>query len=351
MHHTFSGNPFDRAEAFRRDPAWLAAEARKPGTRFLPLYKLNVLMSYAPTVPSPLEGEGSKVGQTRALSTRSGQADGAPRQARGARSPVLTAPVLAAPALGWVGPDILDRLPPGVPPPVLLGLRDGVAHFTVDVSNVADPTALGLPAGLKFEEARAAAAEVAHSDTGIIAQARAQVDWHNRHKFCSVCGERTLPERGGLQRKCTACKAEHFPRTDPVVIMLVHKGDRALLGQTRARISSGFYSCLAGFMDQGESIEEAVAREVREESGLEVADVRYHSSQPWPFPSSLMIGCHAAAATDKINFDADEMSDVRWYTRPEVAAALRNENPALKVPGAIAIAHHLIKAWVDGAVK
>ena len=116
-------------------------------------------------------------------------------------------------------------------------------------------------------------------------------------------------------------------------------------------MASGFYSCLAGFMDQGESIEEAVRREVREESGLEVADIRYHSSQPWPFPSSLMIGCHARAATDEVHFDSEEMSDVRWCSRAEVAAALRNENPGLKVPGPIAIAHHLIKAWVDGQVK
>ncbi len=304
MPHTFSGNPFDRAEAERRDPKWIEAAAHKRDARVLPLYKLNVLMSRN-----------------------------------------------SAPALGWVGPDVFERLPPGVPPPVLLGLRDGAPHFALDVSNVQDTASLGLPAGYKFEECRAAALDIAGPETGIIAQARAQVDWHNRHKFCSVCGERTLPERGGLQRRCTACKAEHFPRTDPVVIMLVHKGDRCVIGQTRARMSAGFYSCLAGFMDQGEAIEEAVRREVREESGLEVADVRYHSSQPWPFPSSLMIGCHARAATEEIHFDAEEMSDVRWATRAEVASALRNESPSLKVPGPIAIAHHLIKAWVNGEVR
>jgi NAD+ diphosphatase len=303
MHHTFSGNPLDRAEVERRDPKWIADAARRSGTRVLPLHKLNVLV--------------------RRNST---------------------------PALGWVGPEIWDRLPPGVPPPVLLGMQDGIAHFAVDITNVADPASLGLPDGYKFEDARAAATDVSDHEGGMIAQARAQVDWHNRHKFCSVCGERTQPERGGLQRRCTACKAEHFPRTDPVVIMLVHSGDRCVLGQTRARMSSGFYSCLAGFMDQGESIEEAVRREVKEEAGLPLADVRYHSSQPWPFPSSLMIGCHARAASDAIKFDSEEMSDVRWYTRDEVSAALRNENPALKVPGPVAIAHHLIKAWVDKTV-
>jgi NAD+ diphosphatase len=302
--HYFSSNPFDRAEAERRDTEWIAAAARRRDTKVLPLWKLNVLMSRN-----------------------------------------------SAPALGWVGPEIFDRLPPGVPPPVLLGLRDGTAHFAVDITNVQNPSLLGLPSSFKFEEARSAAADLPMEETGIVAQAKAQVDWHSRHGFCNVCGERTAPERGGLQRRCVACKAEHFPRTDPVVIMLVHHGGRALLGQTRARMASGFYSCLAGFMDQGESIEEAVQREVREEAGLEVKDIRYHSSQPWPFPSSLMIGCHAAAVSDAINFDPEEMSDVRWYTQPEVYAALENRNPGLKVPGPIAIAHHLIKAWATGEVK
>jgi NAD+ diphosphatase len=328
--HTFSSNPFDRAEAERRDPKWIEAAVRSPRTRFLPLWKLEVLMN-RPTAPLP----GAGLAGARPSGTAGGDAGHAN----------------STPELGWVGPDLLGRLPPGVPPPVLLGLRGGVAHFAVDISNVQDPATLGLPDGFKFEDARVAATDLPVVETGIIAQSRAQVDWHHRHKFCSVCGERTAPERGGLQRRCAACKAEHFPRTDPVVIMLVHGGDRCILGQTRARMSSGFYSCLAGFLDQGESIEEAVRREVREEAGVEIKDIRYHSSQPWPFPSSLMIGCHAAAASEEIKFDAEEMSDVRWYSRPEVAAALRNENPGLKVPGPIAIAHHLIKAWVTGEVK
>jgi NAD+ diphosphatase len=132
--------------------------------------------------------------------------------------------------------------------------------------------------------------------------------------------------------------------------MLVYRGDRCILGQTRVRASSGFYSCLAGFMDQGESIEEAVRREVREEAGLELVSVRYHSSQPWPFPSSLMIGCHAESASDTVCFDNEEMTDVRWVNRDETMAALRGEHPSLRVPGPIAIAHHLIKAWATGKV-
>lgn len=303
MQHVFSGNPFDRAEAERRDPRWIERAARLPESRILPLWKLNVLISRNST-----------------------------------------------PALGWVGPDVLDRLSKGDPAPVLLGLRDGIAHFAADVSSIEDPSTLGLGAGHKFEDARAAASDVSAQETGIIAQAKAQVDWHLRHRFCGVCGNPTVPERGGLQRHCMNCNALHFPRTDPVVIMLVHKGDRCILGQTRARAAAGFYSCLAGFMDQGEAIEEAVRREVREESGLELVSVRYHSSQPWPFPSSLMIGCHAEAASDDVRFDAEEMTDVRWFNREETLAALEGRHPSLKVPGPIAIAHHLIKAWVAGEV-
>lgn len=301
MQHVFSGNPFDRAEAERRDPNWIEQAMRRPGTRILPIWKLNVLISRN-----------------------------------------------SAPALGWVGPELLDRVPKEGPSPVLLGLRDGVAHFAVDVSAIEDPASLGLPSGFKFEEARGAASDVSAQETGIIAQAKAQVDWHVRHRYCSVCGTQTVAERGGLQRHCLNCNALHFPRTDPVVIMLVHKGDRCILGQTRARAAAGFYSCLAGFMDQGESIEEAVRREVREESGLELADIRYHSSQPWPFPSSLMIGCHAEAATETVSFDSEEMTDVRWYSREEALLALNGNHPSLKVPGPIAIAHHLIKAWATG---
>ena len=184
-----------------------------------------------------------------------------------------------------------------------------------------------------------------------MAQARAQLDWHNRHGFCSVCGHRTEMGRGGHVRKCPACNAEHFPRTDPVAIMLVHNGEMCLLGQSRGRLSRmRMYSALAGFMDQGESIEEAVAREVREEAGIEVKNVRYHSSQPWPFPSSLMIGCHAEAASTDINKDDEEMTDVRWFDRGEVLLALEGRNRDLAVPQPMAIAHHLIKTWARGEV-
>ena len=150
-------------------------------------------------------------------------------------------------------------------------------------------------------------------------------------------------------RKCPDCGAQHFPRTDPVVIVVVSVGDRCILGQSRGRLSRmKMYSALAGFVEQGESIEEAVRREVREEAGVEVGDVRYHSSQPWPFPSSLMIGCHAGALTTDILQSEIEMADVRWFDRRDVLRALAGDNEELTIPGEIAIAHHLIKAWAEG---
>ena len=232
-------------------------------------------------------------------------------------------------ALGWVSPTDMQRMDIDVKP-VFLGFRDRKAHFALDISEIHDPVhELNLPETWKFQEARAAAMELPGTDTGILAQSRAQLDWHARHGFCSVCGNRTEPSKGGHVRKCAECGAEHFPRTDPVVIM---------------------DSALAGFVDQGEAIEEAVRREVREEAGIEIGEVTYHSSQPWPFPSSLMIGCHAKALSTEIERDEEEMSDVRWFTRDEVLRALKNENPDLHVPGPRAIAHHIIKAWAEGEV-
>jgi NAD+ diphosphatase len=303
--HVFAGNPLDRGDAQRRDQQWLDAQASNPRSRFLPLWQLNVLIH-----------TGS---ETR---------------------------------LGWLSPTAIKHPAIDVPP-VFLGLSEGVAHFAIDVSQLADPQQeLKLDAAWRFEESRAAATQLSLPETGILAQSRAQLDWHRRHQFCSVCGRRTVQGRGGHVRQCPACKAEHFPRTDPVAIMVVSDGHRCLLGQTRGRLSrTGTYSALAGFIDQGESIEEAVRREVKEEAGIEVGKVRYHSSQPWPFPSSLMIGCHAQALTTEIRMDDGEMTDVRWFSRDEVRSALEGENSHLRVPAPIAIAHHLIKAWAEGEVS
>jgi len=295
--HTFAGNPLNRAEYERRDPGWLAARERDPASRFLPLRQLDVL----------LDGE----------------------------DPARLAWVNGEAAAGLDGPRFL------------LGLRDGAAHFAVDVSE--DHKDLAEDSDRQFVDVRTAGMLVSAEDAGIAAQARAQVDWHARHGFCSVCGEPTEAVRGGQQRTCGTCGADHFPRTDPVIIVVVTDGDRCLLGQSHGRLSQmRMFSALAGFMDQGETIEEAVRREVLEEAGIRVGAVRYHSSQPWPFPSSLMIGCHADALTTDLRRDDVEMLSVQWFERETVQRALAGEDAELRVPASFAIAHHLIRAWAEG---
>ena len=302
--HVFGGNPIDRGEVERRDEEWLTAQAGDPASRMLPMWQLNV----------PVSG-----GQT----------------------------------LAWLNIDDLRRLKVDTEP-IFLGLLDGVSHFVVDVS----ATGRGdiERDGLAFEDARTTAEYLSGPESGIVAQARAQLSWHGRHGFCAVCGHPTHIARGGQVRRCPpredgGCGTEHYPRTDPVIITVVHDGDRCLLGQSRGRlVAMRRYSALAGFMDQGESIEEAVAREVMEEAGIQVGAVRYHSSQPWPFPSSLMIGCHANAATTEIAFDDEEMTDVQWFPREEVLLALEERSEILAIPGPTAIAHHLIRAWATGEV-
>ncbi len=300
--HTFAGNPLDRGDALRRDADWLADAARDPDSRYVPMWRMNVLIE---------GGEGDR--------------------------------------LGWLPPGPITELELDTPP-VFLGLAGTAARFAQDVSGLDEPLdGLKLSSRYRFEDCRAAGMVLPGADAGIVAQCRSQLAWHERHQFCSVCGARSMQARGGHLRVCPECDAQHFPRTDPVAIMVISDGDRCLLGQSAGRLArTGMYSALAGFIDQGESIEEAVRREVREEAGVEVGAVRYHSSQPWPFPSSLMIGCHGEALTTDIRIDPVEMADVRWFTRDEARGALAGDHSGLRVPWPMAIAHHLIRAWVDG---
>ncbi len=297
--HVFSGNPLDRGERERRDDEWIARQCGDPASRFLPMRDLNVPVSDA-----------------------------------------------AGAGLVWLNAKEVEQLDiPGQP--MFLGLLDGIAYFVVDVSQV-DGTAreLDLYGRGRYVDARSATELLDAASCGIVAQARAQVDWHARNRFCSLCGSTTMMARGGQTRHCRDCDAIQYPRTDPVVITAVHSGDWCLLGQSRGRgTGSNRYSALAGFVDQGESIEEAVAREIMEESGIAVRNVRYHSSQPWPFPSSLMIGCLAEAVTTEIAADDEEMSDVRWFHRDVVVRALDGESEELTLPAPLAIAHHIIRAW------
>jgi len=183
---------------------------------------------------------------------------------------------------------------------------------------------------------------------GNLALARGLTMWHARHRFCANCGAPTTMTQGGFRRDCGACGVLHFPRTDPVVIMAVIDvtGDAMVLGRS-PRFAPSVYSCLAGFMEPGETIENAVRRETFEESGIKLGRVRYLASQPWPFPYSLMIGCMGEALTTEITMDDDELEDCRWFTRDEVVAMMAGTH-ALKAPMTMAIAHRLIRAWVEG---
>jgi len=180
-----------------------------------------------------------------------------------------------------------------------------------------------------------------------LAEAKALLAWHARHRFCANCGAPTAMVQAGWKRECPACKTEHFPRTDPVVIMLAIDGERCLLGRA-GRFVANMWSCLAGFVEPGESIEEAARRETLEEAGITCGRVKYFASQPWPFPMSLMIGCHAQALNSDIKVDREELEDARWFTREEVALMFVGQHPEkISIPPPIAIAHHIIRAWVE----
>lgn len=226
--------------------------------------------------------------------------------------------------------------------PLFLGYIEGKPHFA--------PLRMGERHGAVRSPALfAMLGLMPPNQASLYACARSLVDWHQRHGFCAACGSATELFRAGWARRCGGCGAEHFPRTDPVVIMLAEYEERALLGR-QAAWPAGRYSALAGFVEVGESIEEAVARETLEEAGVHVTDVRYVASQPWPFASSLMIACIARAQGDVLTLDTNEIEDAMWVTRDEVRAALAGEPDARFVaPPHYAIAHSLLSAWLAEA--
>jgi NAD+ diphosphatase len=255
----------------------------------------------------------------------------------------------AVPALDWqpVGP-WRAQIDTGATL-VFLGLGDGQAHFAIDATG-AD---VAPDVDTELIDVRALAPTLAGGEAAILAQARSLLDWHARHRFCAQCGSATRVASAGWVRRCPECRASHFPRTDPVVIMLAIRGDRALLGRNRRRAGARF-SCLAGFVEPGETPEEAVRREVREESGVRCGRVRYLAAQPWPFPSSLMIGFLAEALTEEITVDPEELAEARWFDRDEVRqmvarAADGPDDPSqVSLPQPIAIAHHICRRWSHG---
>jgi NAD+ diphosphatase len=297
--YCFGGNPLDRASERRDDGNWISKLLGDPETRILALRDLKPF--------------------TRGT---------------------------AAPALDWQPvAQWRDHIDTGAPL-IFLGLADGRAHFAIDAAG-AD---VAPDVDTELVDVRALAPTLASAEAAILAEARSLLDWHARHRFCAQCGSPTSMISAGWKRSCAPCRASHFPRTDPVVIMLAVNGERALLGRNRRRPGARF-SCLAGFVEPGETLEEAVRREVREESGIRCGRARYLATQPWPFPSSLMIGFLTEALSEEITVDPEELAEARWFTRDEIremvarAAAGADDPTRPSLPAPIAIAHHICRRW------
>lgn len=238
---------------------------------------------------------------------------------------------------------------PGTRERVFLGLLDGAPRFAVDVSDFSEDEARGFAGDhARFQDLRSLALNGLASETAtLLAQAKSLVDWHARHRFCANCGAATVVADAGYRRRCDACSADHFPRTDPVAIALVTRGDTCLLGRA-PRLPPRVYSALAGFVEPGETLETAAAREIYEEAAIEIGEVRYMFSQPWPFPSSLMMACRAEARTDEIRLLDGELEDARWFSREDAARALAGDADAPFIaPPPLAVAHQMLRAWLE----
>ena len=302
----FAGNPLDRASEKRTDPKWIESKRRDRSSLILPMWRLEPFLL--------------------------GREDSDP-------------PV----GLGLLQPASADSLADAGAPCVFLGLDGDRAIFALDLSEADDPAKAGPLAGLgHFRDARTAAQMVSLKDAAIIGQAKAMIDWHQRHGFCPRCGAPTKMMDAGYRRLCDNCKAEHFPRVDPVVIMLATHGEACLVGRGK-QFPPGMFSALAGFVEPGETIEEAVRRELMEEASVKVGAVSYYATQPWPFPSSLMIGCFAKAESREAKVDENELAEVRWIERSLARELIAGKQVAgLRVPPPIAIAYHLIKTFALG---
>jgi len=238
---------------------------------------------------------------------------------------------------------------------VFLGLDGEVPMFGVDVSTELIADVHEIRDAGEFADLRRIGSLVPEAEAAMLAYARAMIAWQKRYRFCSVCGSPLESQRAGHLRRCTSpgCRAESFPRTDPVVIMLVtlppsgNQPERCLLGR-HTRLPRGAYSLLAGFVEPGESLEDAVAREVWEEAGIRVRDVRYQASQPWPFPYSMMVGFRAVAETEEIILDTDELEDARWFTAAEVSrfGEWEDDTASFRVPRRDSIARYLLDQWI-----
>ena len=297
--NAYSGSPLDRAAERRTDDAWIAAALQAP----------EVIVTAVWRARSLLRGVEARAPEAVFL-------DG-PHAAK-----------MLARADHWA----------------FLGLRDGVPVFAVDVSTEDDTAHLMSDPAAGFADLRMTMGLLNAGDASVLAHARALMHWRTKHRFCGICGRVCEAKSAGHVMHCTGCKVDHFPRTDPAVIMLVQHGDRALLGHSARFPTSIMYSTLAGFVEPGETLEEAVAREVLEESGIRVANVRYHSSQPWPFPASIMLGFYADALTEEITIDPEELTDARWFTKAQMHAP---RDHGFQLPRGDSVASRLIEDWLN----
>lgn len=290
----YESGPLDRLSDLRADAAWIEAQLRNAASRFFPVWRMqNLVVAREEARPVFLSGSSPIVEQAEAV--------------------------------------------------VFLGVHQEIAHFAVDLSHHDDPP---LAEHGEFLDLRAVGPLLGRDEGSILAYARGLVHWHQRHRYCGVCGSPTRSVQGGHVRQCIddSCRAQHFPRTDPAVIMLVHDGaDHAILGRS-PRFPPGMRSTLAGFVEPGESLEDAVAREVMEEVGVRVRNVTYHSSQPWPFPSSIMLGFYAEAVDGALRVNNDELEDAAWFSRQELMNSPEDEG--LRLPRRDSIARRLIEDWL-----
>lgn len=310
---TFGGSGLDRSAHLRGDPAALAQAHAHPAARILPLWRDKPLVQ-----GTPVNG------------------------------------------LGWLPVD-----QPGLqdaPAPIFLGLDAGAApRFAVDLSGWTPPEAPEgpldgfldqteqvhprFPQGTRFAELRACMTRLSARDAELAATARALTSWHARHRFCAKCGAASVPSQAGWQRDCASCGAHHFPRTDPVVIMLITRGNAVLMGRSPGW-PDRMYSLLAGFVEPGETLEAAVRREVFEEAGVRVGRVEYLVSQPWPFPASLMMACRGEALSEQITIDPAEIEDARWVSREDMVAAHLGTHPEITAARPGAVARYVMERWL-----
>jgi len=320
MPNYYAAPGFERAGLRRRDMGWVAERVGDPASVFVPVWRSqNLVLEIAGAEP-------------RAATFQSHALAGLALPAEGAEA------LLAHGAVVFLG---------------LIGERP---HFALDLSHHEAPPleALRSPvlqaggldgADLRFTDLRQLAGRLEGHEGALLAFARAMCFWHSRHRFCGLCGSPTRSEEAGFMRRCTdpACNTMHFPRTDPAVIMLVTDGERALMGRNKNFVA-GMYSTLAGFVEPGESLEDAVAREVFEETAIQVGTVHYHSSQPWPFPANIMLGFHAEAVSTEITVDTGELEDARWFERQWIKDHV--DDDSFRLPRRDSIARRLVEDWL-----